>query len=67
MCGVVCAAAALAFPGCSDNDDDPIFVPTLDVSPTELKFDEKGGAKTFESCATACGKSRVPRDRSGWR
>ena len=48
LCGVVCAAAALAFPGCSDNDDDPIFVPTLDVSPTELKFDEKGGAKTFE-------------------
>ncbi len=38
------------FPGVLEiNDDDPIFVPTLDVSPTELKFDEKGGAgRPFE-------------------
>ncbi len=45
--------AATAFTSCSNDDDDDQFnVPSLEVSPTELTFDENGGSKTFEITTT---------------
>ncbi len=41
-------ATTAAFTGCSDDKDDEFVFPSLEVSATELTFDEKGGAKTFD-------------------
>lgn len=46
------ALAATAFVGCSDNDDDDIQLPTLEVTPQSLTFDETGGAQTFQIVTT---------------
>lgn len=46
------ALAATAFVGCSDNDNDDIQLPTLEVTPQSLTFDETGGAKTFDIVTT---------------
>lgn len=45
--GVMLVTAATAFTGCSNDDDDDVVVPTLEVSPTSLTFDENGGAQMF--------------------
>lgn len=39
--------ASTAFIGCSDDDDDDFDVPSLEVSPASLSFDENGGSKEF--------------------
>lgn len=44
--------AATAFTSCSNDDDDEIDFPSLEVSASELNFDENGGSKTFDITTT---------------
>lgn len=41
-------ATTAALSSCSDDKDDDFVFPTLEVTPTELSFDENGGTKTFD-------------------
>ncbi len=42
------AVATVTFTGCKNDDEEQFDIPTLEVTPTELSFDENGGPKSFQ-------------------
>lgn len=46
------AVATVTFSGCKNDEDEQFDIPTLEVSPTELAFDENGGPKSFQITTT---------------
>lgn len=58
--------AATAFTSCSNDDSDDLDIPTLEVAPTELNFDEKGGSQTFTITTTGRWAITGAEEQSEW-
>lgn len=58
--------AATAFTSCSNDDNDDLDIPTLEVAPTELNFDEKGGSQTFTITTTGRWAITGAEEQSEW-